>query len=413
MFLYRPAAIMLSALLAALCLSKATGAVEVGSAICVEGYVMDLFCIDRGTLLDNSRVTTLIGPEQHSVHCLVDVASCIRTPYELLLPPLDGERLWARGWRLDDATKERVLVLARDGGRCSTCDEGYGNPDDLTRGLHVAIDARVLDMGSSTVPATISGVNIVISQADQLFCGSGKTADDEGNIIEVDGNNTSSGGFFSGTTTAKPPTRITTSGSNLEQKYYAHGSLMLIGWGWLLPSGTLFARFFKHRPNSLWFKIHRVLQSVGLFLSIVGWIIALRNFNVFEDRGYDSYRHGVLGMVTMTLGCLQPLNAILRPHPTKEGEEKTTARLVWELLHKSTGYIAVLLAVVTIGYGTTVLPFPDDQKTFQLAYGLGCGGMLTVLFLALQTDRIFYKGDEDDAKAGSTGEKQTMVPEVN
>ena len=36
-----------------------------------EGYVMDFYCIDRGTLLDNPNVNTLEGPDQHSVHWYV------------------------------------------------------------------------------------------------------------------------------------------------------------------------------------------------------------------------------------------------------------------------------------------------------------------------------------------------------
>ena len=188
------------------------------------------------------------------------------------MPPLAGERLHARGWRLDDDTKDRVVALAQAGGRCRTCDEGYNNPDDQTRGFHVAISATVTNMGSDSVPPTISGEIIVSTQPDSLFCGSGKMVDNQGNIMEADGNSTidGTGVFFSGNETARPPTRITTSGSDLTTKYYAHASLMLIGWGWLLPSGTLFARFFKHRPSSLWFQSHMMLQSVGLIFSVVG-----------------------------------------------------------------------------------------------------------------------------------------------
>jgi hypothetical protein len=32
---------------------------------------MDYYCINRGTLLDNPRVSTLVGPDQHSVHWYV------------------------------------------------------------------------------------------------------------------------------------------------------------------------------------------------------------------------------------------------------------------------------------------------------------------------------------------------------
>jgi hypothetical protein len=180
------------------------------------------------------------------------------------------------------------------------------------------------------------------------------------------------------------------SGSNLQQKHLIHGSLMLIGWGFLLPSGTLFAKFFKHRPDALWFRIHRACQITGLFIAVIGWIIALRNFQVWGDKGYNNYRHGVCGGVTMFLGLLQPFNAILRPHAPEEGESPTTGRKLWEVLHKSVGYVAVLLAAVTIGLGTTILPDVEDQRRFQLAYGIGCGGMLFLLFVAIQHDKANY-----------------------
>ena len=44
--------------------------------VCFEGYVMDRYCINRGTLLDNAQVKTLLNPEKHSLHCLVDVGVC-------------------------------------------------------------------------------------------------------------------------------------------------------------------------------------------------------------------------------------------------------------------------------------------------------------------------------------------------
>ena len=44
--------------------------------VCFEGYVMDRYCIDRGTLLDRPDLSTLESPGEHSVHCLVDVPNC-------------------------------------------------------------------------------------------------------------------------------------------------------------------------------------------------------------------------------------------------------------------------------------------------------------------------------------------------
>lgn len=45
------------------------GQLSVGDTGCVEGFVMDRFCIDRTTLLDNPSVVTLSleGPMVHTV----------------------------------------------------------------------------------------------------------------------------------------------------------------------------------------------------------------------------------------------------------------------------------------------------------------------------------------------------------
>jgi hypothetical protein len=42
---------------------------EVGDSVCVQGYVMDYYCIDIGEMLDNGK-PTLEEPFDHSVHCL-------------------------------------------------------------------------------------------------------------------------------------------------------------------------------------------------------------------------------------------------------------------------------------------------------------------------------------------------------
>lgn len=47
--------------------------IEVGTEITFDGYVMDIFCIQRGVLLDRPDVATLEDPSVHSVHCLIDI----------------------------------------------------------------------------------------------------------------------------------------------------------------------------------------------------------------------------------------------------------------------------------------------------------------------------------------------------
>jgi len=326
---------------------------KVGDTVCTEGYIMDFFCINRGRLLDSGHVT-LEQPDQHSVHCLVDVGSCIRSPFEVLIDPMEGSSMYSRGFRMTETSKAKMIDLAQSVGSCSTCVNGY-NSFMLRKGFRAVMKATIVDLSlTSDSPPIIEIMEMADSSSmSSDFC---KTQFNMTNVVADLGANSTL--FTVGVE------------SNLRDVQIAHASLMLASWGFLLPLGAMIARFFKHRPNGSWFNIHRTCQIVGLIFAVIGWIIALRNFDVFTDIGYNNYRHGVCGMVTMVMGLLQPLNALIRPHATKEGDIRTTKRLVWEVIHKGSGYLSLLLAAATIILGTTVLPNDNDQVSFQIAYGI-------------------------------------------
>ena len=89
---------------------------------------MDRFCITRKTLLDNSSVKTLVKPELHSVHCLVDVSICYNSGFEILAPLAKptSDAAYCPAYRIGgDTGFEDTLKLAREQGNknagCSTC----------------------------------------------------------------------------------------------------------------------------------------------------------------------------------------------------------------------------------------------------------------------------------------------------
>ena len=343
-------------------------ALQVGDNVCAEGYIMDFFCIRRGTLLDNPGTRTLIGPDRHTVHCLVDEDQCVESPFEVFLPPLPGEQSYARGYRIEPTdSKAQVVTLARTvGTACSTCFGG----GTIRRGLHLAaLNATVVDLGTEDVPPTIRADEWVVSSVDNLLCPLPEAYSVMPGLDSTEGE---------GVATVNTPPRITGGVDNsLQKRYYAHASLMLIGWGWLIPSGAILARFLKHRP--IWFHLHRAVQSLGLLSALIGFIIALKNFETLDSSTNMGYNHAVMGVVTMALGLFQPINGLVRPHAAEDGDDKTSARVAWEFVHKGLGYAAIVLAIVTVGLGTTLLPDPDDQKFFQIAFGLGAGFLLFVL----------------------------------
>lgn len=377
-------------------------ALQAGDNICVEGYVMDFFCINRGTLLDKPAFRTLEDPGEHSVHCLIDVNSCVTSPFEILLDPKDGELLYKRGWQLDESSKQRAIELAQSVGTCSTCDPVDNEQNPHIKGFRMVMDATILNLNEddASTPPTIQVNNIEDTTA---FVNNGDSActvffdmQDILDVAEDSAKDSSEGGasiledFAVGGDSAVNSLRTT---------HFVHASLMMVSWGFLLPSGTLLAKFYKHRPDGLWFKLHRGIQVLGLLLAVIGWIIALINFNVFKDYGFRNFQHGICGMVVMILGLLQPLNALIRPHGPKTPEEaKTTKRFLWEIWHKASGWIAVLLAVPTIILGTLSLPSLDDQMKLQIGYGIGCIGGLLVLMSYIFYDKHKFQQQQQQVQ---------------
>ena len=92
--------------------------------ICYTGYVMDTYCINRGTLFDLYLTDTLQEPNRHSIHCLVDVDRCVQSGYEILLDTPNDDGLHCRALQLDKVGTEMLVELARSTGEadyCETC----------------------------------------------------------------------------------------------------------------------------------------------------------------------------------------------------------------------------------------------------------------------------------------------------
>lgn len=352
-----------SSLLAA---AEEGAAVSVGDEICIGGYVMDTYCINLGNLLDNSAVRTLgpDGPIKHSVHCLVDVGRCYNSPFNVLVELENGD--YASAWQMDD--NEAVLNHARSIGVCDTCQAGNSvNAGHISNGYRATFKGKVTSLGGGSQPATFAVTEVLEYSALNATCGNSTTPTIPNKVTEGDSD-----------------------AASFQRNMLIHGSLMLIGWGFLLPSGAIIAKFGKHLPDAWWFKAHKTIQPIGLLFALIGWIVALVNFDTLQTaKGDDGVArpHAVLGMVTMTIGLAQPINAMFRPHVTDEGESKAPLRFAWEIFHKGLGWIGVVLAMVTIAMGTTLLPSAGDQLTFQICYGVLVGGLLLLMVVFLSKSK--------------------------
>ncbi|CAJ1959549.1 unnamed protein product [Cylindrotheca closterium] len=127
--------------------SNAAVALEIGDQLCIQGFIMDYFCIQNVNMIDNGLVT-LEEPDRHTVHCLVDVGICLDSAFEVLVESpnqASSTSAYTRGYRLDDGSKTDMISLARRVGSCSTCVNGYDN-SMLNRGFKAVMKVTVLDL---------------------------------------------------------------------------------------------------------------------------------------------------------------------------------------------------------------------------------------------------------------------------
>ena len=125
----------------------------------------------------------------------------------------------------------------------------------------------------------------------------------------------------------------------------AHGFVMTVAMGIVLPLGVLIARFGKgSKGSAMWFHLHRGLQSLGVVMLIAAFAIAIKFENKAGNKHFDCI-HARLGLAVVVLTLLQPLNALVRPHKGKPH------RNLWEWIHKGSGYLVLFLSLITIFLG--------------------------------------------------------------
>merc|ERR1712025_890683 len=99
-----------------------------GEMICHQGYVSDVFCLERGAFLDkekmlNLTVDPLEFPEEHTIHCLIEATPCRSSGYELLAPPTTEGGKAVRKYSL---TQEGNDMIVQEG-----CSLGVGMGDAI------------------------------------------------------------------------------------------------------------------------------------------------------------------------------------------------------------------------------------------------------------------------------------------
>jgi len=130
----------------------------------------------------------------------------------------------------------------------------------------------------------------------------------------------------------------------------AHGVLMALSWGFLLPIGVFIARFGRHW-NPRWFKLHRGFQMFGVLLMTFGFVIAI----LMVSTAKFGTIHAYIGIIVTFFGLSQILNGLFRPHVTADDGPKSKQRIIWEYFHKYCGRLALVLGLINPFWGIIYL----------------------------------------------------------
>lgn len=147
-----------------------------------------------------------------------------------------------------------------------------------------------------------------------------------------------------------------------------HARLMVLAWVILSPIAVIFARYFKIMPrqdwpavrdNQLWWRVHWIVHTLVLLLNLVSLGLVLW---YLPELALDSL-HSYLGAGVLFLLLLQFSSGLLRGTkggPALRGEmgsvrgdhyDMSLRRRAFERIHKSMGYLTLVLAAVTVYAG--------------------------------------------------------------
>ena len=173
-----------------------------------------------------------------------------------------------------------------------------------------------------------------------------------------------------------------------------HARSMVLAWGFLLPLGALAARFFKVLPgqnwpatvdHTGWWHVHRVFQWLGFGLMLTGLYLANGHAS---GLGRLASLHVWAGWFVVTLGVLQMATGLTRgskggptsPHIRGDHYDMTPWRLLFEWLHKTLGWLALVASIGVIGVGLVLVNAPRWIALLLGAWWL----VLAIAFAVLQ-----------------------------
>jgi hypothetical protein len=176
----------------------------------------------------------------------------------------------------------------------------------------------------------------------------------------------------------------------------AHGWCAAIAWGGLAPLAIGAAICRRLFAGGMWLTIHRSLNSLVLFLTIISLALAVAAINKETPSGFDAnhfnpdpYPHRTIGLVLAVVAVFQTLSGILRPHVPEIGEEKSTTRKVFEIGHRVLGLSLLGLSWYQVQSGIKIYQSIFAESTTNLIavfWGIAAGiaGLVALGFVKIK-----------------------------
>lgn len=172
-----------------------------------------------------------------------------------------------------------------------------------------------------------------------------------------------------------------------------HARFMTLAWGVVIPAGVLIARYFKvtksqkwpdQLDNLFWWHAHRALQ-IASCLAACWAVLYVVDWELMSSEKNAVNLHEILGWLVMLLAAGQLFGPFLRGSKGEPVDclgdhiQMTRRRCVFEILHKSGGYLALLVAMLTILLGLYNTDAPRWMWIVITGYWTVLGLVATVL----------------------------------
>ncbi|MCL7022756.1 hypothetical protein MKW94_017581 [Papaver nudicaule] len=129
---------------------------------------------------------------------------------------------------------------------------------------------------------------------------------------------------------------------NIKKMKASHGALALVGWGVMLPAGTMIARHCRHWVRK-WYYLHTFLQLVGFLIGLASIVSG----KVLYDRAHINFAaHRGIGVFVFVLTIVQVLAFFVLP------DKDSKVRRYWNWYHHWSGRLILVMGVVNIFIGS-------------------------------------------------------------